>query len=76
MFYTLYFIGFFYFYSLSKCLHLKQKVLFPETHSTNTSLTFQLNVTSAPRDRKAKTIWAEETELQHPGPESFPGADA
>lgn len=62
--------------SLSKCLHLRQKVPFPQTHSTNTSLTLQLNLTSVHRDKKAKTIWAEETELQLPGPESFPGVDA
>lgn len=27
--------------SLSKCLHMKQKVLYPEKHSTNTRLRFQ-----------------------------------
>lgn len=45
--------------SLSKCLHLKQRVPFPEQHSTSISLNFQLNETSAHRDKKAKTIWAD-----------------
>lgn len=63
--------------SFSKCLYLKKNVVFPEQHSTSTSLTFQLHVTSAYTDKKAKIIWAApETELQHPGPENFPGVDA
>lgn len=60
--------------SLSKCLHLKLKVPFLEKHSTITSLTFQVNVTLT---RKPKQfVLTPETELQHPGPESFPGVDA
>ncbi|KAF4788323.1 hypothetical protein TURU_162078 [Turdus rufiventris] len=59
---------------LSKCLHLKLKVPFLEKHSTITSLTFQVNVTLT---RKPKQfVLTPETELQHPGPESFPGVDA
>lgn len=42
-------------FSFSKCLHLK-KYAFPEQHSTSTTLTFQLNVTSAYTDKKAKTF--------------------